>query len=83
VNDAAVNEEENKDEDENDSAEVSASVPRLIATDQNPLQVNLGELRIKEGIGIGIAIGVGVGSMDKKRIRDGIGIKCGCSRRVD
>jgi hypothetical protein len=33
-------------EDEDESAEVSASVPRLIATDQNAVQVNLGELTI-------------------------------------
>lgn len=49
MNDADGNEdenkdkEENKDEDEDESAEVLASVPRLIATDHNAVQVNSGK----------------------------------------
>ena len=56
MNDAGGNEKENENEDEDESAELLASVPRLIATDHNAVQVNLGELRICIGIAISIGI---------------------------
>ena len=35
-------------------------MPRLIATDHNAVQVNLGKLRVRGGTGIGIGIGIGM-----------------------
>ena len=58
MNDADGNEEENEDENGNESAEELASMPPLIATDRNAVQVNSGKLRIRKGIEIRIGIGI-------------------------
>ena len=58
MNDADGNEEENENENGNESAEELASMPPLIATDHNAVQVNSGKLRIRKGIEIRIGIGI-------------------------
>lgn len=58
MNDADGNEEENENENGNESAEELASMPPLIATDRNAVQVNSGKLRIRKGIEIRIGIGI-------------------------